>query len=615
MSGCSPHWQEPLCQECVDGFYDKNCSKRCGHCLEGVCDKTNGTCKGGCSSNWLEPLCQECIDGFYDQNCSTTCGNCRRGFCDKKNGRCLSGCMTNWEEPFCKALAATQEENKDVVIIGGTVPAVLIAVLAGVVLIIIYRRLKNKGGKEGLVEKDKHLGFSGRMAEGRSNGKDNETEFFDGVGNPRTDQTDENGYYNTVQFITNINIEDLGSVINEKNRGENSQFRQEYKRLPPANLSVCQSATKTENKAKNRFKTTFPYEHSRIILKETWTDNDNDYINANFISDCKGENRYIAAQGPRDNTLRDFWRMIWQEDIKDIVMLTNIVENGKNKCTQYWPDKGKSMQIGLCNISLREETVYAFHTLRKLSVERKEPPSKRIITQFHYTAWPDHGTPQEVELVQFHRFVSRRIHTDVPLLVHCSAGVGRTGTFIGLDSLLTQGRETGRINVFEFVKQMRESRMTMVQTPEQYVFMHEALNCGFQGDFLFSRDEFSTKSEALLNDKAPLNQRALYKEFKFLETLKSNFNCLANEVATSVENANKNYSKDILPVSKFRPYLTMYVKGRNDYINAVMVASYKNPTGLIITQKPLPDTAVDLWRLCFDHEMDALVVLNSTNEV
>ncbi|XP_062613945.1 receptor-type tyrosine-protein phosphatase alpha-like isoform X2 [Saccostrea cucullata] len=612
MSGCSLNWQEPLCQECVDGFYFEDCSKSCGECLGEVCEKKNGFCKSGCLKNWQEPLCQEYINGFYDQNCSTQCGNCRTEFCDKKNGSCLNGCKTNWGGPLCKVLAERQdEEENNAAIIGGIVPVILIAVLIGVLILIFYRRYKNNGGKEGLMENDKHFG---RKADGGRHGKDNETEFFDEVCNPGTSQADENGYYNTDLFITNINIGDLRNVINEKNMGENSQFRQEYKRLPPANLSVCQSAQKTENKAKNRFKTTFPYEHSRIILKEMWTDSDNDYINANFISDCNGENRYIAAQGPRDNTLRDFWRMIWQENIKDIIMLTNLVEKGKNKCSQYWPDKDKSIGIGLCTISLREETVYAFHTLRKLSVERKDPPSKRTITQFHYTAWPDHGTPQELELVQFHRFVSRRIHTDVPLLVHCSAGVGRTGTFIGLDSLLTQGRDTGRINVFEFVKQMRENRMTMVQTPEQYIFLHEALNCGFQGDFLLSRDEFPTKSEALLNDNAPLNQRALYKEFKVLETLTSNSNFLADEVATSVENTKKNFSQDILPVSKFRPYLTTYVKGRNDYINAVMVPSYKNPAGLIITQKPLPDTEMDLWRLCFDHEVNALVVLNAKNE-
>ncbi|XP_061170432.1 receptor-type tyrosine-protein phosphatase epsilon-like [Saccostrea echinata] len=615
LSGCKLKWKKPLCQECVDGFYDEDCSRQCGYCLGGVCDKTNGTCISGCTANWREPLCQECIDGFYDQNCSTKCGECRSKFCDKKNGSCLKGCKSNWKEPFCQVFAATvEEEENNAAIVGGTVAAVLIAILAGIFITIFYRRYRNNASQEGLMENNKHFGIIGRKAEGRRNGKNNQTDVFDGLCNPGTNQSDEDGYYNTGQFITNINIGDLRNVINEKSTGENSQFLQEYKRLPPANLNICESAKKTENVAKNRFKTTFPYDHSRIILKEIWTDPDNDYINANFISDCKGENRYIAAQGPKNNTLKDFWRMIWQEDIKDIIMLTNIVEKGKHKCTQYWPNNDNSIQIGPCNISLLEEIVYAFHTLRKLSVERKQPYSRRVITQYHYTAWPDHGTPEEVALVQFHRFVANRIHTDVPLLVHCSAGVGRTGTFIGLDSLLRQGRDTGLINVFEFVKQMRENRMTMVQTPEQYVFLHEALTCGFQGNSLLSKDEFPTKTEALLNDNTPFNQSTVYREFKLLQTLKSSYNCVNDKDARKAENINKNYNEDILPVSKYRPYLTTYVKGRNDYINAVMVPSYINPSGFIITQKPLSNTEVDLWRLCFDHEVHALVVLNAKDE-
>ncbi|XP_062569338.1 platelet endothelial aggregation receptor 1-like, partial [Saccostrea cucullata] len=251
LTGCKQNWKEPLCQECVDGNYHGDCSRQCGHCLTGVCDKTSGACLNGCSPHWQEPLCQECTNGSYGENCSTQCQNCLGDFCDKKNGSCLTGCKTNWHGPLCKD-AIQQEEENNTAIIGGTIPAVIIAVLAGVLLLIIYRRHKNNGGKEGLVENDKHLGFSG------NSGKDNETEFFDGACNPGTDQTDDNGYYNTFEFITNIEIGDLRNVIKEKSTGENNQFVQEYKRLPPANLNACQSAKKTENMTKNRFKTTFP---------------------------------------------------------------------------------------------------------------------------------------------------------------------------------------------------------------------------------------------------------------------------------------------------------------------------------------------------------------------
>ncbi|XP_061180601.1 receptor-type tyrosine-protein phosphatase mu-like [Saccostrea echinata] len=331
--------------------------------------------------------------------------------------------------------------------------------------------------------------------------------------------------------------------------------------------------------------------------------------------DYKSERRYIAAQGPRKNTLADFIKMIWQENIECIIMFTNLVENGKNKCAKYWPDKEKSVNIGKCTLSHLEETAYAFYTVRMFSFQKKDSHDIRIITQFHYTAWPDHSTPEEIGLVQFQRTVTKRYESGAPLLVHCSAGVGRTGTFIALDSLLEQGKEMGRINVFEFVKQMREDRMSMVQTLEQYVFLHKALLCGFQErDTILSEYDLSTKASFLLNDTAPLNQQHLYKDFKFLETIIPVYEDEYKEEALKTENRSKNGDMDILPVSEYRPFLASFVKGRNGYINAVIFPSYTAAAGLIMTQSPLPDTEVDLWRLCVDHQVGAIVVLNDIDE-
>nr|XP_022306525.1 receptor-type tyrosine-protein phosphatase alpha-like isoform X1 [Crassostrea virginica] len=306
--------------------------------------------------------------------------------------------------------------------------------------------------------------------------------------------------------------------------------------------------------------------------------------------------------------------MIWQENVKFIVMLTNIIENGKNKCTQYWPEQDKVLDVGPCKIKLLEETVYAFHTRRRFSVQQNNS-DKRTITQFHYTAWPDHGTPEELGLVQFHRAVTKKYQTGGLMLVHCSAGVGRTGTFIGLDSLLKEGQESERINIFEFVKQMREDRMTMVQTADQYIFLHKALLCGLQAkDTVIKENNIPTKISSLLQDTLPLNQRALYKEFKCLQTLKPSYDEKDREDGKKPENKNKNNDLKILPVSKYRPYLTSYIKGRTDYINAVCVPSFTESNAFIITQYPLKDTEVDLWRLCMDHEVHALVVLEENTQ-
>ncbi|XP_061180592.1 receptor-type tyrosine-protein phosphatase kappa-like [Saccostrea echinata] len=260
--------------------------------------------------------------------------------------------------------------------------------------------------------------------------------------------------------------------------------------------------------------------------------------------------------------------MIWQENIEYVLMLTNLVENGKLA-------------------------------------------SARTINQFHYTAWPDHGTPEEIGLVQFHRAVTKKWKSESPLLVHCSAGVGRTGTYIGLNVLLQQGRQTGRINVFEFVKQMREDRMTMVQTVEQYVFLHKALLCGFQDiETVISERDLQAKVHTPLKEASPFNQQKLNKEFRLLLALKPIFDTETKEDAVKPANRAKNVDMDILPASEHRPYLTTYVRGRNDYINAVFVSTFTNPYGFILTQKPLTDTVVDLWRLCRDHDVESVVILN-----
>eukprot|EP00105_Crassostrea_gigas_P026401 XP_011447345.2 PREDICTED: receptor-type tyrosine-protein phosphatase gamma [Crassostrea gigas] len=307
--------------------------------------------------------------------------------------------------------------------------------------------------------------------------------------------------------------------------------------------------------------------------------------------------------------------MIWQENVRCIVMLTNIIENGKNKCTQYWPENDSAFEVGPCKMQLLEETTYAFYTLRKFTVHNTKTSGKRTITQFHYTAWPDHGTPEEIGLVQFHRAVTRKYQQGKLMLVHCSAGVGRTGTFIGLDSLLKQGRETRRINVFEFVKQMREDRMTMVQTQEQYIFLHKALLFGFQDKNTVIREsDIPTRLQTLLQDSSPLNLRALYKEYKFLQTVKPVFEDDDKEDGMKPENKDKNSNMNVIPVSKYRPYLTSYIKGRNDYINAVCVPSFSSLGAFILTQAPLPDTKVDLWTLCMDHDVKAIVILTENNE-
>ncbi|XP_061170426.1 receptor-type tyrosine-protein phosphatase mu-like [Saccostrea echinata] len=569
----------------------------CGNCGNGTyCNKENGTCPAECQVHWNGSKCDACEDGYFGLNCDRACRNCIGNNCYQDNGICSNGCKERWTGANCDTILLSTEPNTGA-IVGGLMTVFILLTFAVIIVIAVLRRQYAEKERENTGNVFRCVEYDSKINHGRKK--------YANIAE----------YYNLGHISTVIRTQDLQDIIAFKGSEKQHPFIMEYKRLPPGDVSKCSTAQKKDNVTKNRFKTTFPYEYSRVVLGEKWDLDDNDYINANYIKDFKGERRYIAAQGPRENTVTDFLKMIWQENIQCIVMLTNLVEDGKKKCAKYWPDIDMSKNIGQCTLSLLEETVYAFYTFRMFSLQRRNLHDLRIITHFHYTAWPDHDTPEEIALVQFHRAVTKKWKSESPLLVHCSAGVGRTGTFIGLDTLLKQGRETGRINIFEFVKQMREDRMTMVQTVEQYVFLHKALLCGFQErETVISELNLESKLNLLLNDTSPLNQQQLYKEFKFLETIIPILEMECKEDALSSENRSKNVDMGILPVSKYRPFLAANAKGRNEYINAVIVPSFTHPAGFILTQKPLPDTEIDLWRLCMDYQVGEMVVLNGFDE-
>ncbi|XP_061180611.1 uncharacterized protein LOC133189226 [Saccostrea echinata] len=144
LNGCKTNWKEPLCLECSNGMYDQKCSTRCGLCLEGFCDKKNGSCLSECKLNWKEPLCQECVDGFHDEDCSRQCGYCLEGFCDKKNGTCLNGCVGNWQGPLCQVHTTREprtgdnEFSKTSLVVISVISTLLGVFLLSTLIIVVY---------------------------------------------------------------------------------------------------------------------------------------------------------------------------------------------------------------------------------------------------------------------------------------------------------------------------------------------------------------------------------------------------------------------------------------------------------------------------------------------
>ncbi|XP_048372675.1 receptor-type tyrosine-protein phosphatase H [Sphaerodactylus townsendi] len=257
-------------------------------------------------------------------------------------------------------------------------------------------------------------------------------------------------------------------------------FAKEYQQLQDVGTGQSQSVAELpENRDKNRYSNVLPYDSSRVKLNASPSDPDSDYINASYMPGYQGEKEYIATQGPLPGTVYDFWHMIWEQRVTTLVMLTNCVENGRVKCEQYWPLDYTPCTYDDITVSVVVETILPDWTIRDFSIKRRNECEVRFARHHHYTSWPDHGVPPVTSAtLHFRELVREHIEQHVesgPALVHCSAGVGRTGTFIALDTLLSQAQKEGQIGVYSFVQRMRMNRPLMIQTESQYVFLHQCL--------------------------------------------------------------------------------------------------------------------------------------------
>ncbi|XP_062432311.1 receptor-type tyrosine-protein phosphatase eta [Rhea pennata] len=275
-----------------------------------------------------------------------------------------------------------------------------------------------------------------------------------------------------------IKVENFESYFKKQQADSNCGFAEEYEELRPAGVHQPKFAAELpENRGKNRYNNVLPYDISRVKLSAQSHATD-DYINANYMPGYTSKKAFIAAQGPLPNTIDDFWRMIWEKNIYSIVMLTKCVEQARTKCEQYWPDK-QSMSYGDIIVTMVSEIVLPEWTVRDFTVENSNAPEIHTVRQFHFTSWPDHGVPETTDLlINFRHLViehNSQNPVDSPTLVHCSAGVGRTGTFIAIDRLIQQIEMENTVDVYGVVYDLRMHRPLMVQTEDQYVFLNQCV--------------------------------------------------------------------------------------------------------------------------------------------
>ncbi|XP_078076609.1 receptor-type tyrosine-protein phosphatase eta [Mustelus asterias] len=273
-----------------------------------------------------------------------------------------------------------------------------------------------------------------------------------------------------------INVEYFEGYFSKQHADSDCGFAEEYEELKSVGiLQSTQVAQQPLNKPKNRYNNVLPYDISRVKLSVS-ADPSSDYINANFMPGYNLNKEFIAAQGPLLNTVSDFWRMIWEHNVPAIVMLTKCVEQGRAKCEQYWPTERPHI-YGDKAVTLTSEIVVQDWTIRDFTIVKERSKEKRALRQFHFTGWPDHGVPSTTGvLIEFRNLVRQYIDQypmSGPTVVHCSAGVGRTGTFISIDQMIYQIDNNRNVDIWGTVHQLRMHRPLMVQTESQYVFLNQ----------------------------------------------------------------------------------------------------------------------------------------------
>ncbi|XP_055359966.1 receptor-type tyrosine-protein phosphatase F isoform X8 [Betta splendens] len=413
-----------------------------------------------------------------------------------------------------------------------------------------------------------------------------------------------------------IPVIELADHIERLKANDGLRFSQEYESIDPGQQFTWENSNMEVNKPKNRYANVIAYDHSRVVLTSVDAVPGSDYINANYIDGYRKQNAYIATQGPLPETLSDFWRMVWEQRSNTIVMMTRLEEKSRVKCDQYWPSRGTDT-YGMIQVTMLDTVELATYSVRTFALYKNGSSEKREVRQFQFMAWPDHGVPEyPTPILAFLRRVKACNPPDAgPMVVHCSAGVGRTGCFIVIDAMLERMKHEKSVDIYGHVTCMRAQRNYMVQTEDQYIFIHEALlEAATCGNTEVPARNLYAHIQKLTQPPPGETVTAMELEFKRLANSKAHTSRFIS--ANLPCNKFKNRLVNIMPFESTRVCLQPIrgVEG-SDYINASCIDGYRQQKAYLATQGPLAETTEDFWRMLWEHNSTIVVMLTKLREM
>ncbi|XP_078319786.1 receptor-type tyrosine-protein phosphatase epsilon-like isoform X2 [Crassostrea virginica] len=427
------------CLTCADLYYGENCENKCPYdCSNGGCHRETGDCYN-CHFGFYGPTCQQCLAGKYGVNCTGTCSDLCQGHCDAQTGACPGHQINSTGRFFRQGFLS----GESILMFGAAMLALtLVTVIVGI-RTQCFKRILQKRPKRCISYQEEIVMDPRNM--------------YDTI-------------YDIVPYVNNFESSDSVAEYLEKIKTKTVQMMEyEFKGISSTFTNTSSCAVLPDNRRKNRFEGIYPYDFNRVVLDMTEFPSCTDYVNASRIHGFVRDKLYITTQDPFNHeTTLLFWETVWQTGSSKILMFTTTKQSKRN---EYWPKTEE--RIG--RITVRQETIRKLQlvTCRSFVLEKGE--ETRRVNHYQLIGWSQNIVPSNVnKFLQFYN-LSKMEADATPIVVHCSSGVGKTGAYIAFDYLMDEANETGRLNLPNCILNLRKQRPLMIQTLEEYRFLHTAL--------------------------------------------------------------------------------------------------------------------------------------------